>query len=151
MQEGTTTEVRHMEKTIAENQADSIQKKLKEILPPSSHECQEACSVRNLLDQVSNKWYMLSLLILGQHGKLRFNELKKQIGNISQRMLTVTLRAQEEDGLIKRKVYAEVPPRVEYELTEMGEGFLVQVLSLTEWIHNHRGNIAAARERYQKK
>lgn len=147
-QEGTQAEPRHMKGTIVENQSSGVQKKIEEILPPVQ-ECEETCSVRNILDRVSDKWFMLSMLILGQHRKLRFNELKKYIGTISQRMLTVTLRNLEEDGLVKRTVYLEVPPRVEYELTELGNGLLLQFMSLGDWIHQHREQIAKARERYK--
>jgi DNA-binding HxlR family transcriptional regulator len=146
-QEGTRVELRHTEVTIVDNQQAVVQTKIGEILPPPAC-CEESCSVRSILDRVSDKWFMLSMLILGQHSKLRFNELKKHIGTISQRMLTVTLRNLEEDGLVKRTIYAEVPPRVEYELTALGSGLLIQFILLGDWIKNHKEDIIAAREKY---
>ena len=80
----------------------------------------DACPVRDVLSRLGDKWTMLVLVTLKANGTMRFCDIQKTIGDISQRMLTVTLRSLETDGLIVRKVYAEVPPRVEYNLTETG-------------------------------
>ena len=77
------------------------------------------CPVKDIMAAYGDKWTMYTVLLLGQHGKMRFNELRDNISGISQRMLTVTLRSLEEDGIILRTLYAEKPPRVEYELTEL--------------------------------
>lgn len=148
-QEGTSAELRHTEVTIVDNQQAVLQKKIEKILP-TPVQCEESCYVRTILDRVSDKWFVLSMLILGQYGKLRFNELKKHIGTVSQRMLTVTLRNLEEDGLVRRTIYAEVPPRVEYELTPLGSGLLIQFISLGDWISNHKDDIIKARESYNR-
>ena len=79
------------------------------------------CPVRNVLCRLGDKWSMLVLITLNANGTMRFCDIHKTIADISQRMLTVTLRTLETDGLVSRKVYAEVPPRVEYELTERGK------------------------------
>jgi DNA-binding HxlR family transcriptional regulator len=90
---------------------------------------------------------MLSILHLGSTESLRFNELRQRITGISQRMLTVTLRTLETDGLVTRTVYAEVPPRVEYALTELGQGLLGTVIIMGSWAHTHAPAIAEARQR----
>ena len=78
------------------------------------------CPVRDVLSRLGDKWSMLVLITLSANGTMRFSDIHKTIADVSQRMLTVTLRTLESDGLIERKVYAEVPPRVEYCLTERG-------------------------------
>ena len=104
------------------------------------------CPVRDILDRIGDKWSLLSILHLGSTDSLRFNELRKRIAGISQRMLTVTLRALEADGLVQRTVYAQVPPRVEYQLTELGQGLLGAVVELGNWAAVHAPAIAAARQ-----
>ena len=91
---------------------------------------------------------MVRLSVLGT---LRFNELHKQINDISQRMLTVTLRLLEEDGLIFRKVYAEVPPRVEYGLTKRGENLMPHIWGLVEWASYNMPDIIESRTQYNSK
>lgn len=93
---------------------------------------------------------MYTLLLLGQHRIMRFGELRAAISGISQRMLTVTLRSLEEDGLLTRKHYPEIPPRVEYELTQLGESLLRQLLNLATWAGAHSGEIVKARNQYIK-
>lgn len=95
------------------------------------------CPVRDILSRLGGKWSMLVLSTLDANGIMRFNDIHKTIGDISQRMLTVTLRILEADGLIARKIYPEVPPRVEYRLTERGESLIPHIHGLVEWaIHN---------------
>jgi DNA-binding HxlR family transcriptional regulator len=103
--------------------------------------------VRALLGRVGDKW---SLMIIGSlhRGALRFSALQQEIGGISQRMLTLNLRHLERDGLISRTVYAEVPPRVEYGLTEMGHSLLVPVLALVNWAEDHADQIEKHRDVY---
>ena len=93
----------------------------------------EPCPVRSLLDRIGDKWPMLVISLLGGFGTLRLNELKQKMGTISQKMLTITLKNLEADGLISRKMYAQIPPRVEYNLTERGRSLLPHLHSLTQW------------------
>ncbi|WP_423146765.1 winged helix-turn-helix transcriptional regulator [Rubrolithibacter danxiaensis] len=104
------------------------------------------CPIKDVLDRVADKWSIYAITKLGCNGKMRFNELKKAISGISQRMLTVTLRHLEEDGLISRTIYPEIPPRVEYELTELGRGLLQQLVSLSKWATENMGEILHSRE-----
>ena len=90
----------------------------------------ETCPARNVLDRFGDKWSTLVILVLNEEEKLRFNEIHKVIGDISQKMLTVTLRSLEADGLVSRKVYPEIPPRVEYKLTDLGKSLVPHISSL---------------------
>lgn len=107
----------------------------------------ENCPVRHVLDRIGDKWSTLVILMLGKQGKLRFNELSQAIGDISQKMLPVTLRSLEADGLVSRKMYAEIPPRVEYELTEMGFSLLPLIKALEGWAEENIGEIKRNRAR----
>ena len=91
------------------------------------------CPVRDVLSRFGDRWSVLVLVTLGANGTMRFNEIHRTIEDISQRMLTVTLRTLEQDGLVRRKVYAEVPPRVEYSLTERGRSLLPHIEGLVGW------------------
>lgn len=136
-----------MEVTIADNQMIDLQKKLK-IFFQEGEMHHEFCPVRDIMDRFGDKWSLLSIMNLGYAGKTRFNELKGKIDGISQRMLTVTLRSLERDGLLTRKIYAEVPPRVEYELTALGTGLLQQILQLAQWSAGSMDEIVKARKEY---
>jgi DNA-binding HxlR family transcriptional regulator len=105
------------------------------------------CEVRQILDRVADKWSLLAIALLEQQ-TLRFSELQKRIDGISQRMLTVTLRQLERDGLVTRTVYPVVPPRVEYSLTPLGCTLLSTIQSLVTWTEDHQAEIAAARAEY---
>jgi DNA-binding HxlR family transcriptional regulator len=104
------------------------------------------CPIKDVIDRVSDKWSIYTIISLGRSGTLRFNELKKQIEGISQRMLTVTLRSLEEDGFISRKIYPEIPPRVEYTLTDLGKGLLEQLLSLSKWAVENMDTVILSRQ-----
>lgn len=91
------------------------------------------CPIRDILSRLGSKWAMLVLMTLNANGTVRFNDIQKSIGDISQRMLTVTLRTLEADGLVARKVYPEVPPRVEYCLTDRGHSLLPYLENLIGW------------------
>lgn len=91
------------------------------------------CPIRDILSRLGSKWAMLVLMTLNANGTVRFNDIQKSIGDISQRMLTVTLRTLEADGLVARKVYPEVPPRVEYSLTDRGHSLLPYLENLVGW------------------
>ena len=101
-------------------------------------------AVREVLDRISDKWSLLTLGAL-RSGPLRFGELEKAIGGISQRMLTLTLKHLVEDGLVSRTAYPEVPPRVEYEVTALGKTLVPLVIALAEWAIEHRDEINANR------
>jgi DNA-binding HxlR family transcriptional regulator len=110
----------------------------------------EGCQAREVLDRVGDKWSLFVISMLGQ-GTKRFTELKREVDGISQRMLTVTLRGLERDGLVSRKVYAVMPPRVEYSLTDMGRTLLGTSAALVIWAEEHLGEIEAARASYDKR
>ncbi len=103
------------------------------------------CPVRNVLDRLGDKWSILVLLSLHANGTMRFSGIHRSIEDISQRMLTVTLRTLESDGLVARKVYAEVPPRVEYTVTAMGESLIPHINSLVGWAVENMASIEKCR------
>jgi DNA-binding HxlR family transcriptional regulator len=105
-------------------------------------------TIRAILDQICNKWTLLIVATLDR-STVRFTELQQQIPGISQRMLTLTLRNLERDGLVSRTVHAEVPPRVEYALTGMGRSLLTPALALAGWAMEHVPQIEASRAAYQ--
>jgi DNA-binding HxlR family transcriptional regulator len=107
----------------------------------------ENCTAREVLDRVGDKWTVYVVALLGT-GTMRFSEIRRAVEGISPRMLTVTLRALERDGLLDRRVYPVIPPRVEYTLTELGESLLDHVRALVDWSADHTGDILAARQRY---
>jgi len=110
----------------------------------------EACpAVREVLNRVGDKWSVQIIALLGD-GAMRFSELRRQIEGISQRMLTLTLRNLERDGLITRTVFAEIPPRVEYELTKLGKTLLEPIQGLAEWAAEYRTSIQEARADYDR-
>lgn len=105
----------------------------------------DACPIRDVLSRLGDKWAMLIMVTLKANGTMRFGDIQKTIGDISQRMLTVTLRSLETDGLLVRKVYAEVPPRVEYSLTETGYSLMPHIESLVGWALEHMTDILERR------
>jgi len=108
----------------------------------------EKCPVRNVLDRFGDKWSILVLMVLGEVDKMRFNVIHKTIVDISQKMLTVTLRSLEADGLIKRTIYPEIPPRVEYEITERGKSLLTHINNLAAWAEENMPDIIDSREKF---
>ena len=106
--------------------------------------------VRDVFERIGDKW---SLLVIGllQEGPSRFMALLQTVPGISQRMLTLTLRHLERDGLVSRTAYAEVPPRVEYALTSTGRGLLPHVVELAKWALDNEGTIRAMREKYDER
>src|SRR6187200_3063411 len=99
------------------------------VLPPSAHESSDCRGVASILARVGHKWSVFVIMMLGG-GPLRFNELKRMVGGISQRMLTLTLRGLERDGLVTRTVFPTIPPRVDYALTPLGRTLLEPVRAL---------------------
>jgi DNA-binding HxlR family transcriptional regulator len=110
----------------------------------------EACPVQEVLDRVAGKWSIL-IVVAAARGPIRFTELERTIDGISRRMLTLTLRNLERDGLLKRTVHPTVPPKVEYELTPIAQELHASLLSLTAWAERHRATITAARRTYDEK
>jgi DNA-binding HxlR family transcriptional regulator len=116
-------------------------------LAPNAHLDSDCRGVASVLARVGDKWSVLVIMLLGG-GPRRFNELKRMIGGISQRMLTLTLRGLERDGLVTRTVFPTIPPRVDYELTDLGRGLSTPVKALGAWAHEHQPEIENARTRF---
>lgn len=110
----------------------------------------EMCPVRNVIARFGNKWGFLVMLVIGEHGTIRFNELSRAIPDISTRVLSGTLRTLEADDLVERKVYAEVPPKVEYSLTSIGEELMPIVQELTEWASRNLPTIIKHRKKFEE-
>jgi DNA-binding HxlR family transcriptional regulator len=113
----------------------------------SPHLPADCRAVGEILSRVGDKWSVLVVMNLSQ-GTQRFSELRDKIGGISQKMLTATLRGLERDGLVTRTIYPTIPPRVEYELTDLGRDLTVPVIALGKWALQNQGRIAAARAAY---
>lgn len=109
----------------------------------------EICPIRNVVARFGDKWSLLMLLVIDGEGVVRFNELGRMIPDISTRVLSTTLKTLEADGLIDRKVYAQVPPKVEYTLTETGKSLIPLIMQLTEWAMNNMKNVMTHRKRYE--
>lgn len=105
------------------------------------------CPSRRLLDRIGDKWTVLTVGALSD-GPLRFSELRRRIDGVSQKMLTQTLRGLERDGLITRTVFAAVPPKVEYRLTDSGQSLRGPLLALERWSIDHFGEVAVAQRDY---
>ncbi|MGS1093829.1 winged helix-turn-helix transcriptional regulator [Aquamicrobium terrae] len=117
-------------------------------MKPRHHHRSEDCrAVSAVLQRVGDKWTVLVVSMLGS-GPMRFNELRHAIGGISQKMLTTTLRSLERDGFATRTVFPTIPPRVDYELTDLGRELLVPVTALADWARANTGRINAAREQF---
>ncbi|MGQ8336625.1 winged helix-turn-helix transcriptional regulator [Sunxiuqinia sp. A32] len=106
------------------------------------------CPIRNVLDRFGDKWSMLVLLLLNEEPVLRFNEIHKYIESISQKMLTVTLKSLEGDGLIKRTVYPQIPPKVEYNLTTRGKTLIPHLNELVKWAKTNMNDIEVSRRNF---
>src|SRR5476649_738595 len=112
--------------------------------PSSLHVPEDCRAVSEVLARVGDKWTVLVVSTLGE-GPKRFNELRRALGSISQRMLTLTLRGLERDGLVTRTVFATIPPRVDYDLTKLGRSLLEPVSALGLWARKNRAAIQQAR------
>lgn len=108
----------------------------------------EICPIRNVISRFGDKWSLLTILILSENEKLRFNQLGKLIPDISTKVLSSTLKTLEADNLVKRTVYPEVPPRVEYNLTETGISLVPIINQLTQWALDNMKPIIAHRKKY---
>ena len=109
------------------------------------------CPVRQVLDRIGDKWSTLVIILLGEKDILRFNQLSHTIGDISQKMLTVTLRSLETDGLVSRTIYPEIPPRVEYQLTPLGKSLLPLIKEMVKWADQNFETILKSRKKHEAK
>lgn len=112
-----------------------------------THLPEDCRATSEVLSRIGDKWSVLIVVLLGD-GPRRFNEIKRMVGGISQRMLSLTLRGLERDGLVTRTVTPTVPPRVDYDLTDLGRSLWSPVEAVGRWARAHQGDIAAARARY---
>lgn len=111
----------------------------------------EVCPIRNVVARFGNKWALLVIYMLNDTPVLRFNQLSRQIPDVSSRVLSATLRMLEADGLVSRNVYPEVPPRVEYRLTDMGRSLVPFIIELTQWAQQNMPAIVRHRRAFEKK
>jgi DNA-binding HxlR family transcriptional regulator len=137
-----------MQVTDSDNQLLTVEKRAKIILTPA--QTPDLCPIRDILGHFGDKWSIFTILSLGQKEKVRFNELKAMVSGISQRMLTVTLRSLEENGVVERHWFPEIPPRVEYCLTPLGRSLLEKMVELWEWASTHMDDVHNARKRFHK-
>jgi DNA-binding HxlR family transcriptional regulator len=117
------------------------------LIPGNLQVAEDCRAVSEVLARVGDKWTVLVVSMLGD-GPKRFNELRRALGSISQRMLTLTLRGLERDGLVTRTVFPSIPPRVDYDLTRLGQSLLEPVSHLGAWARQNRSAIAQARRRF---
>lgn len=110
-------------------------------------DAREDCEVRQILDRVADKWSLLVIALLAEK-TMRFGELVREIDGVSKKMLTVTLRNLERDGLVHREMFPEIPPRVEYRLSPLGRTLLGTIQSLVGWVEEHQAQVAQAREAF---
>jgi DNA-binding HxlR family transcriptional regulator len=120
------------------------------VLPPNAHLESDCRGPASILARVGDKWSVFVVMLLGG-GPRRFNEIKRMVGGISQRMLTLTLRGLERDGLVTRTVFPTIPPRVDYELTDLGRGLWTPVEALGMWAREHQTEIEDARARFDRR
>ena len=120
------------------------------VIPSNLHVPEDCRAVSEVLDRVGDKWSVLVVVMLGG-GPKRFNELRRSIASISQRMLTLTLRGLERDGLVTRTMFPTIPPRVDYELTDLGRSLWKPVEALGSWARDHRAEIEAAERRFDER
>lgn len=111
--------------------------------------CPDCTRINEVLSRVGDRWSVLVIISLAEYGTLRFNELKRNLG-ISQRMLSLTLKELERDGLVNRTYHPTIPPKVEYNLTPLGESFREPIVALGQWALGNLATIDAARETYDK-
>jgi DNA-binding HxlR family transcriptional regulator len=148
-QEGTGLLPGHTQGTLGGSLPGSLPVKAQRFAPPAAvrgnlQAADDCRAVSEVLARVGDKWTVLVVSTLGD-GSKRFNELRRALGSISQRMLTLTLRGLERDGLVTRTVFATVPPRVDYELTKLGRSLLEPVSALGLWARKNRAGIEEAR------
>jgi DNA-binding HxlR family transcriptional regulator len=117
---------------------------------PEQHLPSDCREVGTILARIGDKWSVLVIMLLGDKPR-RFNEIKRMVGGISQRMLTLTLRGLERDGLVTRTIFPTIPPRVDYELTELGRSLREPVQNLGSWAFQNLPEIQTARQKFDTK
>ena len=117
------------------------------MIPSNKHEPDVCDAISTTLARIGDKWTLLVVELLAD-GPMRFNEMRRTIGDISQRMLTLTLRGLERDGLVTRTVFPTIPPRVDYELTKLGRTLREPVIALAEWARKNLPTMAEARKAF---
>lgn len=132
---------------------DAIQtaKRIAQRTPPSEVDPRIEALVNDLIGRVADKWTMIVLEVLNDHGELRFTQLARKVPGISQKMLTQTLRQMERDGMLTRTVHAVVPPRVDYRLTQLGISLGAAFCGVWIWAEENREKVEAARESFDRK
>ena len=123
---------------------------LLEALPAEAHPQAECRAMGQVFDRIGDKWTIMAVGALS-HGPMRFNALLRRIGGVSHRMLTLTLRGLERDGLVKRTAFATIPPRVDYELTPLGHSLIEPLAALAQWGQDHRPEIEQARVAFDQR
>ena len=127
-----------MKRTIVDNQALALKEKIKIFFSRTMRSNKdEICPIKDMLAMSLDKWSLFILYNLGYNQIMRFNELKLRIDGISSRMLSLTLKRLEKNGIVERHVYAEVPPKVEYQLTSFGRGFSDKLIDMSQWYVDH--------------
>ena len=119
-------------------------------MPPPETDPKLDALVREIIERVADKWTMLVLEVLEEHGVVRFTRLGELVGGVSQKMLTKTVRQMERDGLVTRTVYPVIPPRVEYKLTELGRSLGAAFCGVWIWAEEHGAEIERAREAFER-
>jgi DNA-binding HxlR family transcriptional regulator len=127
-----------------------VEKKIANSGPPAVTDLKVDALVREIIERVADKWTMLVLEVLEEHGVVRFTRLGELVGDISQKMLTKTVRQMERDGLVIRTVHPVIPPRVEYQLTELGRSLGEAFCGVWIWAEKHGEEIERARERFDR-
>jgi DNA-binding HxlR family transcriptional regulator len=105
---------------------------------------------RNIIEQIADKWTILVIDALGTRGEMRFSRLREEIGGVSQKMLTKTLRQLERDGLVSRYVHPVIPPRVDYQLTPLGRSLLDKICGIWDWVELHMSEMERARKQFDR-
>jgi len=123
----------------------------KKLAPPRATDPKVEALVREIIERVADKWTMLVLEVLEEHGVVRFTRLGELVGDISQKMLTKTVRQMERDGLVTRTVHPVIPPKVEYELTELGRSLGEAFCGVWVWVEAHGEEIARSRAAFEKR
>lgn len=136
--------------TIKVPSALQAQKKIRDFFETTSNPRIKLCPVKDILHSLSDKWSIMVMLSLGMHEVMRFNELKNNIPGISQKMLTVTVRTLESHGLIVRTIYPQIPPKVEYTITEIGQEYLQHLVVMLDWACINMDNINRIKKKKEK-
>jgi DNA-binding HxlR family transcriptional regulator len=126
-------------------------RRIAETIPPAECDPRVEALVNDLIGRVADKWTMIALEVLAEHGELRFTQLARQMHGISQKMLTQTLRQMERDGMVTRTVHPVVPPRVEYRLTELGASLGAAFCGVWIWAEENLAKVEASREAFDAK